>query len=52
MGLTGLYFMTSWMFQSSLSQTPLLLCSFLLVLSATEASEVKPLLYTQTYSYN
>lgn len=35
--LTCLYFMTSWMFQSSLSQTPLLLCSFLLVLSATEA---------------
>lgn len=44
--------MTSWMFQYSLSQTPLLLCSFLLVLSATEAREVKPLLYAQTYSYN
>lgn len=52
MELTALYFMISWMFQSSLSQTPLLLCSFLLVLSTSEAWEVKPLLYAATYSYN
>lgn len=47
MELTGLCFMTSWMFQSSPSQTLLLFCSFLL-LSATEAWEVKPSQHTAT----
>lgn len=52
MELTALCFTTSWMFQSSLSQTPLLSCSFSFVLSTSGAWEVKPLLYAPMYSYN
>lgn len=52
MGHSGLYLKTSWMFQSSLSQIPLLVCLSLLVQSATEAREVRLLLHAQTSSYN